>query len=182
MSGAKEWVMAAQSTPEVSGKVGGFEIVEPTDLSNAVASSSVVECAPLTSADLASLLRRLPVLDREISDQARVEQLGLLESIKNAAAAAQAQVALDLDVSQREAQALAGVPAVRQGLGVAAQVGAARRESPVRGSQHLGLAKILHELPHARAAFVAGEVSEWRVMLVARATATLERCRGSSAD
>ena len=114
------------------------------------------------------------MLDREISDQARVEQLGLLESIKNAAAAAQAQVALDLDVSQREAQALAGVPAVRQGLGVAAQVGAARRESPVRGSQHLGLAKILHELPHTRAAFVAGEVSEWRVMLVARATATLD--------
>ena len=36
------------------------------------------------------------------------------------------------------------------------------------------MAKILHELPHTRAAFVAGEVSEWRVMLVARATATLE--------
>ena len=98
----------------------------------------------------------------------------MLESIKNAAAAAQAQVALDLDVSQWEAQALAGVPAARRGLGIAGQVGAARRESPVRGSQHLGLAKILQELPHTRAAFVAGAVSEWRVMLVARATATLE--------
>ncbi len=173
-SEAKEWVMAVRATPDVSGKVGGFEIVESTDMSHAVIDSSEPECGPLTSADLVLLLKRLPVLDREISDRARVEQLSLLESIKNAAAAAQAQVALDLDVSQREAQALAGVPAARRGLGIAGQVGAARRESPVRGSQHLGLAKILHELPHTRAAFVAGEVSEWRVMLVARATATLE--------
>lgn len=173
-SGAKEWGMASAMTPDVSGRVGGFELVEPADMSSAAIHSSEWACAPLTSADLAVLLKRLPVLDREISDRARVEQLGLLESIKNAAAAAQAQVALDLDVSQREAQALAGVPAARRGLGVAGQVGAARRESPVRGSQHLGLAKILHELPHTRAAFVAGEVSEWRVMLVARATATLD--------
>ena len=173
-SEAKEWGMAVRATPDVSGKVGGFEIVESTDMSHAVIDSSEPECGPLTSADLVLLLKRLPVLDREISDRARVEQLSLLESIKNAAAAAQAQVALDLDVSQREAQALAGVPAARRGLGIAGQVGAARRESPVRGSQHLGLAKILQELPHTRAAFVAGEVSEWRVMLVARATATLE--------
>ena len=90
-SEAKEWGMAVRATPDVSGKVGGFEIVESTDMSHAVIDSSEPECGPLTSADLVLLLKRLPVLDREISDRARVEQLSLLESIKNAAAAAQAQ-------------------------------------------------------------------------------------------
>lgn len=183
--------------PDTIGEIGGFgTVAEPTDISrraktaaavggggsgvtpsgvNAPADSGDVrDLPPLTVEDLATFLARLPEVDRAVSDLARAEQLGLLESIKNAAASAQAVIARDLDVSQRAAQERAGVPAERRGLGVGAQVGAARRESPYRGARHLGLAKILHELPHTAAEFAAGDISEWRVMLVAQATATLE--------
>ncbi len=84
-----------------------------------------------------------------MSDVERIDQLGLLESIKHACAGAQASVAVAFDASQREAQAAAGVPARQRGMGVAAQVALARRESPSRGARHLGLARALvHEMPH----------------------------------
>jgi hypothetical protein len=54
-------------------------------------------------------------------------------------------------------------------------VALARRESPFRGSQHLGLALSLREMPHTAAALSRGEVSEWRATLVARETACLSR-------
>ncbi|MGH8963776.1 MAG: hypothetical protein ACRDXB_00345, partial [Actinomycetes bacterium] len=88
--------------------------------------------------------------------------------------AAQARCTATLDASQRAAQAAAGVPASRRGQGVAGQIGLARRESAFRGSQHLGLAKVLTtEMPHTLAAMQAGTLSEWRATLLARETATL---------
>ena len=79
------------------------------------------------------------------------------------------------DRSQREAEARAGVPAERRGRAVAAQVALARRESPHRGRQHVGLAVVLDELPCVRDAFRAGRITEWRAMLLARETACLSR-------
>ncbi len=71
-------------------------------------------------------------------------------------------------------QADAGVPARRRGEGVASQVGLARRESPNRGAQHLGLGKILTtEMPHTLAALTEGWLSEWRATLLVRETACL---------
>ena len=69
-----------------------------------------------------------------------------------------------------------GRAAERRGRGIAEQVALARRESPHRGRQHLGLAKVLAdgELPHTRAAFAAGRITEWRATLIARETACLE--------
>jgi hypothetical protein len=72
-----------------------------------------------------------------------VDQLAALERLKSAAAARQARLAVALDTRTREAEAARGVPAVRRGRGVAGQVALARRESPFRGRQHLGLAKVL---------------------------------------
>src|SRR5689334_13113487 len=61
-------------------------------------------------------------------------------------------------------------------VGVAAQVALARRESPHRGTRHLGLAHALvDELPHTLMALESGETSEWRATLVARETACLSR-------
>jgi 5-methylcytosine-specific restriction endonuclease McrA len=80
----------------------------------------------------------------------------------------------EFDASQRAAQARHGVLEERQGRGVAAQVALARRESPHRGQQHLGLAKILvAELPHTMAAFRVGRITEWKATIVARETACL---------
>ena len=82
-------------------------------------------------------------VDHGLDDADRVEQIGLLEQLKAAAAAAQAVLTVELVASQRAEQQAAGVPASRLGHGVAAQVGLARRESPHRGSQHVGLAQAL---------------------------------------
>jgi hypothetical protein len=131
--------------------------------------------APLTTADLRAFLERLPTLDTSVGDAELVEQVGLLESVKHAAAGAQAVATVAFDASRREQQAAAGVPAREQGRGVAAEVALARRDSPARGSRHLGLARALAgELPEAMAHLRAGRVSEWRVTLLARETATLE--------
>ncbi|QWZ06500.1 DUF222 domain-containing protein [Nocardioides panacis] len=109
-----------------------------------------------------------------VSDAERVEQLVVLERLKAAAAAAQARVTVGFEASQRAAQRAAGVPERRVGAGVAAQVGLARRDSPVKGARHLGLARsLVGELPHTLAALAAGQTSEWRATLIARETACL---------
>ena len=110
-----------------------------------------------------------------MSDAERVELIGALEALVNAARAAQAVVTAAFDASQRAEQARVGVPADQQGRGVAAQVALARRESPHRGQQHLGLARVLtREMPRTLAAFRAGRVTEWQTTLMVRETACLE--------
>jgi len=109
-----------------------------------------------------------------LSDGERIELLRSLEALKCVAEGAQAQVAVDFDASQRAEQAARDVPPARRGQGVAAQVALARRESPHRGRQHLGLAKVLHaEMPCTWAALRGGWISEWRATLMARETACL---------
>ncbi len=108
------------------------------------------------------------------SDADRVERIRLLEELKCAAEALQARDAVDLDASVRQVQR-AGVPARRLGEGVAAQVGLARRVSPVRASKLLGLAKVMSaELPHTAELMRRGLLSEWRATIVARETGCLD--------
>ena len=108
-------------------------------------------------------------------DADRLELIAVLEAAKAALAAAQARVTVAFDASQRAAQRGAGLPAAMVGAGVAEQVALARRDSPARGSRHLGLAKALvHEMPHTQAALTAGELSEWRATLVVQATSILD--------
>ncbi|HET7399312.1 MAG TPA: DUF222 domain-containing protein [Intrasporangium sp.] len=62
----------------------------------------------------------------------------------------------------------------RAGTGIAAQVALARRESPTQGARHLNLALTLTgQMPHTLAALEAGELTEWRAMLIVRETAVL---------
>ena len=92
-----------------------------------------------------------------LSDAGRIELIGALEELANATRACQAVLTAQFDASQRAAQARAGVAPDQQGRGVAAQVALARRESPHRGQQHLGLARVLtREMPHTLAAFRPG--------------------------
>jgi len=104
-----------------------------------------------------------------------VSLLAALEELKSAACAAQAVLSVALDTAERDRQAAAGVPARRRGLGVAAQVGLARRESPHRGQALLGAAKVwTTEMPHTFAALREGRLSEYRAMILVAETACLE--------
>ena len=126
-------------------------------------------------AGTAALSRIGAVLD-DIGDGERVDQLRALEELKCAAEGAQARLTAAFDASQRQREAAAGVPAERRGRAVAAQVALARRESPHRGRQHLGLALVLvDEMPGTAAALGAGRITEWRATLLARETACLSR-------
>lgn len=106
------------------------------------------------------------------TDPERIDLIRSLEELKGAAAAAQARLTAAFDASQRSAQAARGVPAARQGEGVAGQVALARRESPIRGAQHVGLAQALvHEMPGTLRALARGRLSEFRAVLLVRETA-----------
>ena len=97
-----------------------------------------------------------------------------LEELKSAIGGVQVEATVAFDAVRRSEQAASGVPAARQGRGVAAEVALARRESPHRGQVHLGLAKVLHaEMPHALARLKDGSLNEFRALLVARETACL---------
>jgi hypothetical protein len=133
--------------------------------------------APAPRLDAARVQAMTNQLQSEVdglSDTERVDLLRALEALACAAAGAQAVLTADFDASQRADQAAHGVPTARLGRGVAAQVALARRESPHRGHQHLGLAKVLTaEMPHTLAALRAGRITEWRATLLARETACL---------
>src|SRR5262249_15146928 len=108
-------------------------------------------------------------------ESALIERITELERVKSAAAADQARAAAELDATRRAAEAAAGVPAARRGRGVASEIALARRDSPARGSRHLGFANALvHEMPHTLAALASGVLSEWRATLIVRESACLD--------
>jgi hypothetical protein len=132
--------------------------------------------APLlpTVAEIEDLRRRLADAGWELADDELIDTISALEKLKSGCAAAQAVATARFDASQRSAQAAAGVPPERRGVGVAGQIGLARRESPTKGARHVGLAKALvGEMPHTLAALARGHISEWRATLLVRETAAL---------
>jgi hypothetical protein len=111
-----------------------------------------------------------------LDDGARLDAIRALERLVCVVTAAQAALSVELDTSQREAQAATGMPAPRQGRGVASQIAHARRESPHRGLRDLGLAKVAtSELPATWRAWCGGHITEWKATLIARETACLSR-------
>lgn len=124
--------------------------------------------------DLQCLLSAALESDSDLDDAQRIDSIRAIEELICTLSAAQARLSRELDESQRETQADAGVPSERRGRGVAAQVAWARRESPHRGQQHLGLAKIVStELPCTWQAWRTGRITEWKATLIARETACL---------
>ncbi|WP_026547466.1 HNH endonuclease [Paenarthrobacter nicotinovorans] len=116
-------------------------------------------------------LRRLPI---NADSSGLIDEMRELEELTSAISARQARVAVAFDLTQRAEQAQSGVPAAERGMGVAAQVALARRESPNKGSRLLGLAKALvTEMPRTMAALESGQLNEWRATLLVRETACL---------
>jgi hypothetical protein len=138
--------------------------------------------AVLRTEDIQALTRAMPRVDRELSNQERIDQIRAIEELVCAGQAAQARLSVDFDTSMREQAAAAGVPKERQGRGIAAQIAFARRESVHRGERHLALAKTLQEMPHTQAAFDKGLISEWKATLMLRETACLSRQDRAAVD
>ena len=110
------------------------------------------------------------------SDEAAlIAGIAYLERAKSVAAARQARLTVLLDSARRCAESARGVPTKKQCRGLATEVALARRESPVRGGQHLGFAKALvGEMPHTLAALESGVLSEWRATILVRESACLD--------
>lgn len=126
------------------------------------------------------LVRRADLPD---DPAAIVNEIRALEELTCSARARQARLSATLDKIRRAEEAAAGIPADQRGRAVAHEVALARRESPHRGRRHMSLARILdEELPHTRAAFDAGRISEWKATLMARETACLERAQRQQVD
>ena len=148
---------------------------------NPVASSPGAQAAQPCDApdteELQRLLTRLASCDGAGAGEADlVDHLTVLEQLKSAAAAAQARVTATLDATRCRAEAARDVPVRERCRGLGAEVALARRDSPARGSRHLGLARALvHEMPHTLAALTRGDISEYRATLVVKETATLSR-------
>jgi hypothetical protein len=131
---------------------------------------------PADAADIESAAIALRGLPSTVPAAELVDVIASLESLKSAAAAAQARLIEALDAAVRADRAARGRPAGEQGRGIAAEVALARRESPSRGGQHLGLATALvREMPHTLAALERGRLSEWRATILVRETAVLSR-------
>ena len=127
-----------------------------------------------TLADVRRLTRELASAEVGLDNRERIDMLRALEELKCAASGTQAAIAADFDSSQRAAQAAAGVRRDDLGRGVAAQIGFARRTSPHRAQQLLGLAKVLRaEMPCTRRALRAGKITEKAAMSMAQETACL---------
>ena len=130
--------------------------------------------APAAVAAVRAFHALLASLGDGLDDCGRIDLIRALEELKSGAAAAQARVSVEFDAAQRAAQAAAGVPAERQGRGIAGQIALARKESPHRGGRRLGAARAwVAEMPFTLAALEEGRLTEWRAELMVRETALL---------
>lgn len=124
--------------------------------------------------DLAAVAARLRDLPVAVDESDAIDRIRLLEELKAVCAAVQARETASLYAGRRDAEAARGVPAAQRCRGLASEVALARRDSPARGSRHVGLANgLVHEMPHTMTALMTGAISEWRAVLVAKETAWL---------
>lgn len=123
----------------------------------------------LPRAALTEMIERLARMPEAENEAEAIDRIRLLEELKGACAAAQARESAALFELRCAAQAAEGLPETEHGRGVAAEVALARRDSPARGSQHLGLGRTLvADMPHTLAALTEGRISEWVATSVCR--------------
>jgi hypothetical protein len=138
----------------------------------------VIELSGLArqTASVAAWSGALAELDVAAATEAEcIDALTELERLKSAAAAAQARLTERFRRSRLDA-ARPDQTTAEVMRGVTAEVALARRESPTRGQQHVGVARALVEdLPHTMAALTRGDISEWRATVVVRETTCLAR-------
>lgn len=134
-------------------------------------------------ADIVRWRETLSALPPARTEREAIDRITALEELTSAAAAAQARETLTFDMHRRNREAEDGVPSDRQGRGVGAEIGLARKFSRARGSRFVGFSRtLLMDLPHTYAALRQGEISEEKARLVATETAWLPRDKRQQVD
>lgn len=129
---------------------------------------------PLTPDEVLRFVARLQSSRFDDDAAAGIDLISALETVKCASVATQAVVTDAVATAISNQRRELGKPKAQWRSGIASQIGLARRESTNRGGTHLGLARALvHEMPHTLARLKAGDLNEWRVMILARETACL---------
>jgi hypothetical protein len=147
------------------------------------ASPTVPEGGSIDAARVEAWLATLAVAPVSGGVDAALELIAALERLKCAAEGLQADAAAAVDSAMRQRTAERGVPPARQGVGIAHEIALARRVSPHRAQQLVGLGKALcSEMPHTRHGLRAGAISEWRATIIARETACLSRADRREVD
>lgn len=124
-----------------------------------------------------------PGAAERLSEAQCIDLIRELEDLKSAAAGAQAALTAQLAEARKDAEAAVGMPARARGKGLSHEIALARRVSPTRGGQHLGLATALAaDMPHTLAALRAGYLSEWRATLLVRESICLPRAERQAFD
>jgi hypothetical protein len=127
-------------------------------------------------ATLAAMIEQLQAMPPVAEPAGGIEVIGLLESLKAVAAAAQARQTVVFVESRCAEQATAGVPAKQVGRGIAHEVGLAKRCAPALARKYVGWARALTtELPNTLRELQGGRTTEWRAILVARESGWLSR-------
>ena len=128
----------------------------------------------LTAQDVLVFVARVQRAQFDVDAATGIDIISALETAKCACVAAQAVVTDAVAITISNERKERGKPKPQWRRGIASQIGLARRESPHRGGTHLGLARALvHEMPHTMARLRAGDLNEWRAMILVRETACL---------
>lgn len=126
---------------------------------------------------------KLSALPPATSEEEAIDRITVLEELNSVGAAAQARETLTFDMLRRNREAEDGVSSKKQGRGVGAEIGLARKVSRSRGSALLKFSRtLLMDLPRTYAAMKVGDISEEKARIVAKETAWLPREKRREAD
>lgn len=116
----------------------------------------------------------LAALDTTGTDTDLIDEITALDQLTTAISARQARLTDAFATRHRARLIENGMSTTDARRSVCAQIALARRDSPHKGSRHVGLAHTLvHEMPQILQAMEHGDGSEWRATLIARETAHL---------
>lgn len=126
--------------------------------------------------DVSALRTFLARLGGDLESNDLLNQVGVLEQVKDAICARQARATVELHRHQQAKDAERGIDAATTARFVGSQVALAQRRSPHSGSRLLGLAHaVVDEMPHTYRALAAGVISEWDATSLVQETAYLTR-------
>lgn len=134
-------------------------------------------------AEITRWREELSSLPPALTEDEAIDRITALEELSAACAAAQARETLTFDMRRRNREAEEGMPTSRQGAGIGAEIGLARKVSRARGSALLGFARtLLVDLPCTYAALKSGVISEEKAQVVAREVEWLPRDKRRQVD